>query len=257
MRKHIFIIGLILGLAIIFSHTTAQETIIKTEKKISDLGADSLNIIGYMLYKREKFKEALAILDISLSKEEKNPQALDLKAAIYEQYGDYEQAKELYKKAISINQNDARAYYGLGEISKREKEYSLAVAYYKNAVLLDTTNDIACNNLANIYYRSLGDYKNALVYYQMAIERNENNDLTYYNRAHLYEYALQDYSKAESDLLKAIQINDKSDKAHYSLCLLYIRHILNRELGKKHYLKAMELNPELKTPDIEKYLGLK
>ena len=257
MRKLILMVVLILVLSVCVNHSTAQENQIKTTRNIKDYGPDSLNVIAYMLYQQNKFKEALTLLDISLSKKANNPPALDLKAAIYAKYEDYDRAKEYYQKAIVFNQNDARAYHGLGDIYKREKEYKLAIASYKNAILLDTTNDVACNNLANIYYNSLGDTDNALIYYQMAMDRNKDDYLPYFNRAHLYEYALKDYHKAESDLLKAVQLNDKSDKAHYSLCLLYIRHILNKELGKKHYLKAIALNPKLKTPGIEEYLGIK
>ena len=55
-------------------------------------------------------------------------------ALIYHQLEQMDLAKEMYIKAIGIDNKDERAFYGLGTIYDEEENYEKAKEFYKRAI---------------------------------------------------------------------------------------------------------------------------
>ena len=165
--------------------------------------------------------ETLQKSDLSLAKEA---------AALYEASNDY---KIILKTLLEVTENN-QDNFGIGIIYNEIEDYKKAEKYYLKAI--NTGNNDALNNLANLYCTEYKDYKKAKTYYLRAIETGNNDAL--YNLALLYESELKDYKKAEEYYLKAIETGIKN--ALFNLALLYRYGFKDFKKAETYYLKAIE-----------------
>jgi len=80
-------------------------------------------------------------------------------------YRNYTKARENFLKDVEISGN-GDSYYFLGEIEKIEKNYDLAIEYFKSAVSKKTSRKFLINSYWNliILYEERGDYPNYIKY---------------------------------------------------------------------------------------------
>lgn len=90
----------------------------------------------------------------------------------------YDEALAHYKRAVSLNGNEARAYYGIGNIYSDQGHYAEAVTAYQKAITLNSNYADAYNNLGIAYY-ALKRYDEALAAYKKAIELNPKGVVPY------------------------------------------------------------------------------
>jgi len=143
-------------------------------------------------------------------------------------------AMESFRRAISLDPNNAGAHYALGRAYEDQPNYDEAINEYYSATLLDSRFLEARNNLARLYLRRGGekDFENAIQIINGALALSpsdwEVRYVLYKNRG-LAEYKLgpKFYPPAEEDLRTAIQIDEHSpgrnDPAEYHAaphCLL-------------------------------------
>jgi tetratricopeptide (TPR) repeat protein len=173
------------GVAVAYSANDDETMLLLAREGDKLYGADDpqfMNqIINYYL-KKEKYDEALNILDQALAENPKNAQYLALKGIIYTNKKDNAKAKEEYQKALAIDSENALAnlYLGTtlaqeagersdafndrtdGDYGKFKKNildpiYEQAAIYVEKAYQLDPNNRSTCITvLENIYY-NLGD----------------------------------------------------------------------------------------------------
>nr|WP_242851228.1 tetratricopeptide repeat protein [Clostridium sp. DMHC 10] len=72
-------------------------------------------------------------------------------ALIYDSLGKPEKAKEYYRKALSIDDYEERAYYGLATIYDDEGKYEEAIDLYNKAIYINSNYYAAYFFLANAY----------------------------------------------------------------------------------------------------------
>ncbi len=98
---------------------------------------------------------------------------------IHYQLGEYEQAQDNYEKSLA-NAENAKAYYGLGEIYKRQDLAEETIDAFKTAVELAPEYIEARISLAKEYFRQQ-DYDLALEEFEMAYRFNVRSaELHYY-----------------------------------------------------------------------------
>ena len=81
-----------------------------------------------------------------------------------------------------------------------------AIIFYSKAIELDSTYDIAYNNLGVVFLDGLGDATRAMDYFKTAIEINPNYVLAHFNLARSYE-TINEKISAAKQYQKALNLN--------------------------------------------------
>ena len=167
-------------------------------------------------------------------------QKLDEAAKFYYK-GDYNGAIRIYDEALSLNPNNALAYYGSGlAYAQGLKQYERAIQDYDKAIELNPNYAVAYTSRGTSY-ALLGQKERAIQDFDKAIELNPKHAGAYNNRGLTYRNLGQN-ELAIKDFNKAIELNPKYDKAYNHRGYTY--QILGQyELAIKDYNKAIELNP--------------
>ncbi|QVK18903.1 tetratricopeptide repeat protein [Mycoplasmatota bacterium] len=160
-------------------------------------------------------------------------------ALIYDELGDYENAKRYYHKVLDYDVNNPIAYYGLATIFDNMKQFDEAIAYYKEAIRLDEHYYQAHFFLANLYDEQK-ETMLAIYHYQNVIEQNPTYFYAYLNLGSLYESLNQD-ELALSLFKKAETLNTENHLLYFNLGVVY-RKLNQIELSEENYLKSIELS---------------
>lgn len=115
---------------------------------------------------------------------------------------DYARAINLHNEALSLNPNNALAYYGRGVVYMEGlKQYEQAIQDFNKALELKPDLDVVYNDRCIAYLNS-GEYEKALQDGDKAVEVDPNDAAAYLNRGDAYydleqdELAIQDYESA-------------------------------------------------------------
>ena len=156
-------------------------------------------------------------------------------AALYHLQSNYQEAKRLYKEALSImikideKQGQSACYGNLGIVYTSLGEYGKAETYYKSALVIkkeigDKRGETACYGNLGIVYQSLGEYGKAETYQKNAlvitkeIGDKEGEATCYGNLAAVYQ-SVAEYGKAELYHKRAFVIRKEiGDKKGEAVC---------------------------------------
>ena len=72
-------------------------------------------------------------------------------ALLYDKIGNPVLSKKMYKEVLNIDENEARAYYGIGVLYDESENFIEAIKYYKKTISIDENYDKAYFFLANCY----------------------------------------------------------------------------------------------------------
>jgi tetratricopeptide (TPR) repeat protein len=115
--------------------------------------------------------------------------------------------------------NNASNANNMGLLKEFEGDKKSALAYYNQAVTLDSSNDIHYSN-RGMFFANSGDFKRALSDYNTAIKINSINSVTYDNRGSL-KARIGDTKGALSDYNTAIKIDQGFLTAYKNRSKLY------------------------------------
>lgn len=100
-----------------------------------------------ILYRQEKWDDALAMVEESLKVNERNPFAWNLRGMIMRQKGKFPDAREAYERALLIDGNYAKAHFNLGILADLYmQDLRLALTHYETYQTLQRKPDPAVNN---------------------------------------------------------------------------------------------------------------
>ncbi|ERJ13460.1 tetratricopeptide repeat protein [Haloplasma contractile] len=157
---------------------------------------------GNVAWESKKLEAALHYLkEAELIKQE--PDLLIDLALIYDELGHVDMAEKYYRKILTIDENNATAYYGIATLYDNKKQYEKAIAYYKEAIELDSSYYSAHFFLANVY-DEIGETSKAKAHYEKTIDLCKSYFWAYMNLGQIYERngenekALLLFEKAES-----------------------------------------------------------
>jgi len=136
------------------------------------------------------------------------------------------------------------AEYALTEGNKLrdKKDYTGAIQWYKKAIALDPTSDVAQLNLGYCYY-FLEQYQAALAPLQQAVKLDAKDADNQFWLGVTY-YRLKQYAQALTTLREAIRLQPTSEASHYNLGETYLYGF--KEYGKaaSEYSEAIRLDPK-------------
>lgn len=128
----------------------------------------------------------------------------------------YQEALANYDKAISLDANFYKAYYGKGLTLKKLRKFNEALAAYQGALQQNPAYTEASVALGKIYGQ-IGQPDNAIKVYKAAVENSPGAYKAYYGLGAVYLNKKKDYNKAALNFQKATQLNPNYDLAFLSL----------------------------------------
>jgi tetratricopeptide (TPR) repeat protein len=94
-------------------------------------------------------------------------------------------AEKQYRRAISLNQNEWRAWYGLGNVYNDGGSYDQAISALLEAIRLNIDSAEAHHSLGTSYFLK-GHYSDAIYEYQTAVRLKPDYAYAYYDLAMAY-----------------------------------------------------------------------
>ncbi len=142
-------------------------------------------------------------------------------ALIYDSFGKAEKAKEYYKEALSIDDYEERAYYGLATIYDEEENYEEAIRLYDKAIYINPNYHKAYFFLGNVYDVS-GKKDLAIETYEKLLSLNPMDFWANLNLGCIYEERNQN-DLAYKKFSKALKISPNNDLALFNMGVIYYK----------------------------------
>ncbi|NMM62645.1 tetratricopeptide repeat protein [Clostridium sp. P21] len=204
---------------------------------------DSIQINKYLEKAEKAFEENKLIkaLDLynkvyELSSGEDVDAVINL-ALIYDSLGKSEKAEEYYRKALSIDDYEERAYYGLATIYDEEEKYEEAIKLYNKAIYINPNYHKAYFFLANAYDVS-GEKDLAIETYEKLLSLNSLDFWANLNLGCIYEEQNEN-ALAYKKFSKALKINPNNHLALFNMGVIcYKFNIIEKAIN--FYERAIE-----------------
>jgi tetratricopeptide (TPR) repeat protein len=139
----------------------------------------------FVLYNTNKLKEAYQFIS-NIPEEQRDSDIWLLAANITADYDRDMDALFLYQKAISVDKNNYKAFYNLGNLYLNTKKYNSAINTYKECLKIKKDFSYAWYNLGNAYL-CIEEYQKAKSAFMRAISFNTTEADFYYNLAYTYK----------------------------------------------------------------------
>lgn len=179
---------------------------------------------------------------------------------------EYTKAKEALSKSLEFKKDYINTYLELGFASSKLKQDDAAIAYFNDAMKLDSKSHVPYNGIAEVYrdnkkdcntamswykksleikpkerkacfgigycLNSSGKYFEAISYLKTAVEMEATYTAAFVELGYSY-YMTGSYTEAGLSFDKAISLNPKNENARYYACLMYVKQ------GKKSLAQKM------------------
>ena len=165
---------------------------------------EALSRITYLLDNHNLNSRAIKFFNKLINKDPYNYIAWNSLAYFYLKNEDITNAIEAYNYAIVIDEDDMRAYKGLGMACFEQGEYRDALRFFRTASKIQETSEIT--SLIGSCIECLGDTGKAAMYYKHAIVLDKNFDVPYFNLGLLYRRKGK-YYLALNHILKAVELD--------------------------------------------------
>lgn len=185
--------------------------------------------------------------------------------------GDLVNATILFKECIKLDTAYAEAFYNLGQIEYKNKNYNKSIAYGSSVITLNGNQSLAYSLLGQSYFmvenydsssyffkrsllyseggaqdyamyasseNKLKKYEKGMALVNTAIEKDDKNANYYIVRGNSY-FGIKDFDNAEADYLKAESINSENNDVNKSLANLYIA-TGNSKFAEEYIKKGIE-----------------
>jgi len=198
---------------------------------------------GLTLHKAGKLEDAKLIYEKLLTEDQNNFQLINLLGVISLQQKNFNDAITQINKAISINSNHHALYNNLGVAYKETEKYESAIENFKRAIEIKPNYAEAYNNLGIIFKKKY-QYREAYNNYKIAIELNPNYAESYNNLGLLYGDTKR-HKEAIMNFSKAIELNKNYIDAYKNRANIY-------SLDKKYSFAIKDYNKlKILEPDKE------
>ena len=234
---------------------------------------DPIINLGYQFFEIRQYSLAVATFSKGLNIQPNNTEILNMIGNSYNELREYDKAVIYLDKSLLLNPIQEETLIALGHAFMCQNNLLQSLKLYNNALKINSSNVLALNNRANVYYllgqdengiidldraikidklfsnlyntygnilTSLGRFNEALEKYNQSIDIKKSSE-SFQNRGVLF-YKQEKYDEALKDLNTAISINPEYSDA------LNSRGVLYKELGKcllalKDFRKALRLTP--------------
>jgi tetratricopeptide (TPR) repeat protein len=167
------------------------------------------------------------------------------------QNGYLEEAAEAFEQIVATKPEDADAYYNLGTLSLRRKDYDRARQYLEQTLKLRPDYPEAWNNLGMLAAQS-GQVEEAIQDFERSLAKRPDFTIALLNLGNLYRTE-RAFDKSEDCLKRALELDPENPEVNYSLGMLYAQQ--DQLSNASQYLqKALELRPDY--PEALNNLGV-
>ncbi|MCP4347191.1 MAG: tetratricopeptide repeat protein [Desulfobacterales bacterium] len=201
---------------------------------------------GYLKWVKKEYEAAIEHFEKSITLDENFAYPWHGLGNAYRGLKEYEKAVECYNKAVSIDENFAYPWHGLGIVYNNLKEYEKAIEYYKKAVSIDENFIYPWHGLGNVY-NNLKEYEKAVECYNKSISIDENFAAYPWNGLGSVYDDLKEYEKAIECYNKAVSIDENFAYPWNGLGIVY-DNLKEYEKAVECYNKAVSIDENLSAP---------
>jgi len=189
-----------------------------------------LNIKARILYRRQKYDDAIKVIDKVLAlNADSSSSMLQIMATSYFHLKDFKKSIELFEKIIGRGADSEIIYYFLGKSYMEIGDNVKSLKYFKKALEKGLSANLPFYNY-NIAFilENEGKYLESIKYYKEQYHYSKDKSIMY-KIAKNYDTAFADKRPALRYYKKYIKLNDKENKA-------FIKYSKARILAIKEYL---------------------
>lgn len=178
-------------------------------KKASDADPwENLHAKGYAARKKENYNQAVELYSKALELKPDYFKALFNRGFAYDKLGEYDMAIKDYQRAISVEPQNAYAYYNIAISLDKKGDYRSTIENFTKAIsILPNKHDFYLNRA--LTYRKIKDFDAAINDYTDAINLDNRSYKGYYNRGLCYEKK-EDYPNALKDFSKTLEFEEEN-----------------------------------------------
>lgn len=170
----------------------------------------------------------------------------------YHDKGEFAQAIETYKKALSIDPNSTLVNYEIAFSHFCKGDYEEAIKYSDNVLIQEKGNMLEAYTTKGSALDMLGKTKESIELFEKAIKKMNGHYLLFYNLGLNY-YKTNDLDKAEVNVINAIEHNPNHSSSHLMLAniqnqkgnavptLLATHYFLFLEPDSKRSIQALDM----------------
>lgn len=158
----------------------------------------------------------------------------------------FDEAKQIYKKILTVDASDANANHLISLIYTVEGDYETAKKHIEKAIDKAPNQAIFHSNYGGLLH-TMGKMKDAIRAYKKSLKIDKKCFQAYYSLGILYTEK-KEYDKAVASYLAALGANNDSAEAHNNLANLY--SVLGSPKAEIHYQRTIELEPQETYPRL-------
>jgi len=216
---------------------------IRTMEKVISLypeRTESLLKLSEIYFIVKQYDKSIATINSILYFKPNNPEAYFMLGVNFKEMKQLAKAKNSFLTAVENDPEHIDAWLELGQIAEVQND-TMAITYYKNVLLVDSTNIEAFHHLA-YYYQNHNEIPKALDIYRKIINLKPDYNPAYLNTGLIY--LNQDSLKQAFDNFNIMVNIDKTNyRAYYFRGLVhYLNHESNK--AKADFEQALRINPD-------------
>ena len=201
---------------------------------------DALHLLGLIAQETGQLDAAVELIRHAADIRPSGPLYYSLAVALHTQ-GELDAAAENYRKALTLNLDDARAHGNLGALLQAQGKLDAAIESYRRAIALNPEDARAHSNLG-IALETQGDTDAAVQNYRRSLALDSNEPRTHNNLGNALR-SREQLDEAVDSFRKAIALKPDYAEAHNNLGnALQDQGKLDAALASFH--AALALNPD-------------
>ncbi|MCP4726963.1 MAG: tetratricopeptide repeat protein, partial [bacterium] len=204
--------------------------------------AELLENLGEAYYTLRDYDKSLDTYNRLLNINKRNIKILSRVAEIYYEKGELDKAYDLYKKITTLepaSENARIAYLNMGNILDDAQRYDEAIDIYKKALAINPKDDATLYNLG-IAYKHSGKPELAIESWRKASELKPD-EVKHHMAIADYYYDNKYYDSAVDEYTRIIRNWPDIQDAHFNLATIYYKKDL-MDYSMEEYKKVIEIN---------------
>ena len=158
---------------------------------------------------------------------------------VLKERGDTSAAITAFQRAVQIDLFHYNSLFQLGQLYTNTND-TIAITYFRNAILADEFSDEAHYAIGLIYQR-MGMSDSAIVNYQKTIDINSQHYYACYNTGYVL-LERNNYDRAIEHFRIAIKFAPEFAKGHYMLGLSHESKKMH-DMAREHYNRCLQVDP--------------
>lgn len=206
------------------------------KREISELSKS-----GYQLLKENNITDAEITFMKILEKDPENNYAFVGLGDATRKKKDYKTAIDYYQKCLEKYPDNNYALFGLADCYKSMNQYKLAIAIWEQYLKHDDKNITVLTRIADAY-RKVRNFSKSKELYLQVLEMEENNAYALIGLGHLH-FDFKFYTETQYYLKKMLEINEHVDIRVLTTLGNCHRKLKTFEQGVPYFQRALEIEP--------------